>query len=57
MLQGLIDNAGTIVVSLAVIAIVGLAIAKLYRDRKRGKSPCGCNCGCCSADRACQKKP
>ena len=56
MLQGIIDNAGTIVVSLVLIGIVAWVIVKLRRDKKHGKSSCGGNCGCCPMARSCHKQ-
>ena len=48
MLQGITDNAGTIIVSLVLIALVTGIILQLRRDKKQGKSSCGGACGGCS---------
>ncbi|MBQ9526089.1 MAG: FeoB-associated Cys-rich membrane protein [Fretibacterium sp.] len=48
------DNAGTIVVSLALIGVVAAIIVKMIRDRKQGRSSCGCSCGCCSMSGSCK---
>ena len=45
MFQGIIDNAGTILVSLALIGLVAWIVAGLRKNKKQGKSSCGCNCG------------
>lgn len=45
MLAWFADNLGTIVVTLILIAIVALIIAKMIRDKKSGKSNGGCGCG------------
>ena len=42
------QNLGTIVVSLVLVAIVVLIIAKMVRDKKNGKSSCGCGCANCA---------
>ena len=55
MLQGIAENAGTIVVSLALIGIVVLIIARLRKDKRRGKCSCGGNCGCCPMAGSCHK--
>ncbi len=48
MLAWLASNVVNIVL-IAVIAIVcGLVIRSMIRDRKAGKSSCGCDCGSCS---------
>lgn len=56
MLQVIINNAGTIVVSLVMIAIVACIVFSLIRDRKRGKSSCGSGCSCCAMNGSCHKK-
>ena len=45
MLDFFADNIGTIIVAVVVAAIVGAIIYKLLKDKKRGKSSFGCNCG------------
>ena len=57
MLQGIAENAGTIAVSLALAALVAWIVVRLVRDRKQGKSSCGCNCGCCPMSGTCHKQP
>ena len=57
MMQGIIENAGTIVVSLLLIGLVTVIIIRLRRDRKQGKSSCGGNCGCCPMAGSCHKQP
>ncbi len=47
------ENLGTIAVLLVVIAIVGLIVYKLYKDKKAGKLSCGCNCSGCANAGAC----
>ncbi|MBQ6289730.1 MAG: FeoB-associated Cys-rich membrane protein [Clostridia bacterium] len=55
MLQGLADNAGTIIVCLVLIGLVTGIIIRLRKDKKQGKSSCGCNCGCCPMSGSCHK--
>ena len=55
MFQGIIENAGTIVVSLLLIGLVILIIVRLRKDKKQGKSSCGANCGCCPMSGSCHK--
>ena len=57
MLQGIAENAGTIAVSLALIGVVAGIVAKLRRDRKKGKSSCGCGCANCAMNCSCHKNP
>ena len=55
MLRGIAENAGTIVVSLALVGIVIWIVARMRRDKKQGKSSCGCNCGSCPMAGSCHK--
>ncbi len=49
MIQFILNNIGTIIVSAVVLLMVGLAGYKLIRDEKSGKTGCsGCS-GSCSA--------
>ena len=43
----------TIWISLALAAVVAAIIVKLVRDKKAGKSSCGCNCSCCAMHGSC----
>ena len=48
--------AGTIFVSLILLAVVCVIIAKMIRDKKKGKSCAGCpSCGMCSKHGGCEK--
>ncbi len=58
MLDWLISNIATIVVSAILLLIVGLIIAKMVKDKKAGKSSCHCGCGCegCALSDKCKVK-
>lgn len=56
MLQFLENNAGTIVVGIILLLVVAIVIRKLYRDKKQGKSSCGCGCENCASAGMCHKK-
>lgn len=47
MMAFLSKNIGTIVVLLIVIALVAAVVTKMIKDKKSGKSACGCNCSEC----------
>ena len=49
----LTQNLGTIVISLVLGVIVVLVIAKMVRDKKNGKSSCGCGCANCAMRGSC----
>ena len=46
------NNAGTLVVGLLVAGIAVGLVCKLVRDKRQGKSSCGCGCeGCALKDK------
>ena len=49
------ENGGTLIVCALLLALVGGIVFKMIRDRKKGKSACGCDCGCCPMSSACHK--
>ncbi len=57
MFQWIMDNAGTLAVSLALMGLVAWIIVRLRRDRKQGRSSCGSNCGCCPMAGSCHRQP
>ena len=52
-----IHNAGTILVSLVLLAAILLVIVVLIRDKKRGRTSCGCGCDHCAMAGACHTGP
>ena len=53
MLQWIGANLGTILVCLVLLAIVTFIIIYLVRQKKQGKSSCGCNCAHCAMHGSC----
>ena len=53
MFNGIIENAGTIVVSALLTGLVILIIVRLHKDKKQGKASCGGSCGGCSMADSC----
>ena len=46
------NNAGTMMVGLLVAAMVAMLVWKMIRDKRQGKSSCGCGCeGCALKDK------
>ena len=56
MLQGIADNAGTIIVSLLLAGLAVWIVVHLRRNKKKGKCSCGCNCGSCPMASSCHKQ-
>lgn len=52
-MEWLSANIGTILVLLIVCALVALVVRKMIRDRRKGKSSCGCNCAHCAMAGSC----
>ena len=55
MLDWITENLSTIVVSLILVLVVAAIIRKLVRDKKKGKSSCGCNFAHCAMAESCHK--
>ena len=53
MLDFFINNWGTLLAGVIVLAVVILVIVKLIRDKKKGKKSCGCDWGHCSVSAGC----
>lgn len=47
---------GTWIVILILAAVIALVIWKLVKDKRNGKSSCGCSCGCCPNAQLCHSK-
>lgn len=46
-------NIGTIIICAILIAIIALLIYSMIRDKKKGKSFCGCGCSSCALSGSC----
>ena len=53
MFTWIANNIWTIVICVVLLAVIGLAVRSLVRDKKKGKSSCGCNCAHCAMAGAC----
>lgn len=49
-------NIGTIVICAILIAVVVAIIASMIRNKKNGKSSCGCGCADCPMSGSCHPK-
>ncbi|MDE6471276.1 MAG: FeoB-associated Cys-rich membrane protein [Eubacterium sp.] len=47
MIAFLSENIGTIIVLLILAGIVTAVVVKMVKDKKSGRSACGCNCSEC----------
>lgn len=56
MLDFLIGNMPTIIVGTVVALVILIVSFKMIKDKKNGKSSCGCNCAGCPSAGMCHKK-
>jgi hypothetical protein len=42
------DNAGTIVISIAVFAALAFIVIRMIANARKGKTACGCGCDACA---------
>lgn len=56
MFNWIARNLSTIIICLVLAAVVVLIIVSLVKDRRKGKSSCGCKCAHCPMAGSCHKK-
>lgn len=49
MLAWMIENRATIIISAILILLVAAVITGMVRNKRKGKSSCGCGCAGCPA--------
>lgn len=47
MLEFITNYGGTIAVGAAVLAVIALIVVKFVKDKRAGRSSCGCDCSSC----------
>lgn len=53
MLDFIVDNLGTILITVVLVTILAAIVVKLVRDKRKGKSSCGGNCAYCALGGSC----
>lgn len=56
MLAWIYENIATIIISAILIAVVAAIIIGMVRNKKKGKSSCGCGCANCPMSGSCHSK-
>lgn len=56
MLRFITENLSSIIIGAVLIAAVVLIIMSLRKNKKEGKSSCGCGCTNCAMSGACHNK-
>ncbi len=55
MLAWLAENMATLIIAAVLIAAVISILVKMAKDRRQGKSSCGCGCSSCAMKDSCHK--
>lgn len=55
MISWITSNIGTIAAAVILVAIIAVASIIVIRDKKKGRSACGCNCEHCAMGCSCHK--
>lgn len=53
MFEWIMQNLPTIIICSVIAAVVALIIIHMVKDKKRGKSSCGCGCSACAMKDCC----
>lgn len=56
MISWISQNLANIVICFVLILAVAFAVASLVRNKRKGRSSCGCNCSGCAMSGACHSK-
>ena len=56
MLTWIQANLATLIISMLLLAVVTAIILRLIRNKRQGKSSCGCGCEGCSQCGGCQSR-
>ena len=56
MLTWIKANLATVIISAVLLVIVAAIIVSIVKDKRRGKSSCGCKCASCPMSGSCHKK-
>ena len=56
ILDWIIQNLSTILIALGVFFLCFAIIRKMIRDKKKGKSSCGCGCSSCAMKEMCHSQ-
>lgn len=56
MLTWISENIANIIICAVLIAVVAAIIVSMIRNKKKGKSSCGCGCADCPMGSSCHSK-
>ena len=55
MLEWVKYNIGTIIVGAALVLLIAFIIVRMVKNKKQGKSACGCGCSGCAMKDSCKR--
>ena len=55
MIAFISDNIATVIICAVLIAVVAAIIVGMAKNRKKGKSSCGCGCAGCPMNGSCRR--
>lgn len=56
MFAWLTENIGTIIICAVLFTVVTAIIVSMVKNKKKGKTSCGCGCADCPMDGSCHSK-
>lgn len=56
MFTWIYENLGTIIIGAILAAVVAAVIVHMIRNKKKGRSSCGCGCSSCAINGTCHPK-
>ena len=56
MFEWIANNYGTIIIAVILAAVIALVIVFMVKDKKKGKTSCGCGCANCAMAGTCHSK-
>lgn len=56
MFSWLADNISTVIVCAVLVLTVALIVKSMIKNKKQGKSSCGCGCSSCAMSDMCRSK-
>ncbi len=56
MLSWIIENIATIVIGFLLLVMIAAVVRGIVRNKKRGKSSCGCGCSRCAMAEYCHSE-
>ena len=56
MFSWLLENLATMIIGIMLFALIVLITVRMVRNKRKGKSSCGCACSACPMEGACHRK-